>query len=127
MKKSMNTKRNRAVGCSAWLDDWRRFTLRIHSAFEGWLRSPSARRRSLQLRIFRNKCRILYLELVQFLRRARIRFGLLACRVKFVSKYGCDWRLCVFDDEIVEYLELVEYVHVAMSSNEKEISHGSVS
>jgi hypothetical protein len=50
-----------------------------------------------------------FLELRMILRILLIRFYLLAYQVKLITKHGRDWRLCVFDYEVVEFLELFEY------------------
>jgi hypothetical protein len=75
--------------------------------------------------IFRNKCLILFLKFLNLLLSIRmslrgkvLRFRLFAYRMKFVAKHGRNWRLCLFDDEVVEFLETVEYVHNVLMPNE---------
>lgn len=45
------------------------------------------------------------------LHRRRMRISLLNAESEFAAKYGCDWRLRVFDDEVVKFLKMREYVH----------------
>jgi len=77
---------------------------------------------SVRMLIFRNKLLILFHKalygfylcrkrLLLPLHRRRMRLSLLNCEREFVAKYGCDWRLRVFDDEVVKFLKMREYVH----------------
>ena len=51
--------------------------------------------------------------------RRRVRLSLLNAEREFVAKYGCDWRLCVFDDQVVQFLEMRKYVHDVLWPNDK--------
>jgi hypothetical protein len=81
-----------------------------------------------RLMVFRNKCLILFRKAIyRFYLRTK-RDGLPLHRVamcrrlldterEFVAKHGCDWRLCVFDDQVVQFLKLSKYVHGALWPN----------
>ncbi len=81
-----------------------------------------------QCRILRNNCLILcHKALYRFylctkrkglpIHRIYMRRRLLNTERKFVSKYGCDWRLRVFDDEIVQFLKFSKYIHGVLWPN----------
>ena len=80
---------------------------------------------SLQFCSLRLKLRILLLKgiyrfclarkgLILFVRRCLIRHNLAACKAKLVAEFGPDWRNCQFENEVVEYLELVKHAHKVM-------------
>lgn len=82
----------------------------------------------VRARILFNKCRILFhksvysfylcrkrLLLPFYVRRARL--SLLNAERELVAKHGRDWRLCVFDDQVIEFLKVSEYVHSVMRPN----------
>jgi len=77
------------------------------------------RLRSLQLRIFGHQ--LLYLfylcrkRLVLFVRRCLIRFRLFRSERKLMAKHGRDWRLCTFDDEVVQFLKASDYAAAVLS------------
>lgn len=85
---------------------------------------------ALKLRYRRNQSLILLVKsryrlclarkrLVLFVRGCLIRLNLLACKRKLIAKHGPNWRLCLFDYEVVEFLKLVEYAHRVMRSNDQ--------
>ena len=67
-----------------------------------WAKFPWHVRRWLRLRFL--ECRMLF-------RIFYIRLNLIAYKMKLIAKHGRNWRVCVFDDDVVKFLELVEYVH----------------
>lgn len=52
--------------------------------------------------------------LILSVRRRLIRLNLLARERKLVAKHGANWRLRVFDNEVIEFLELVNHAHSVM-------------
>jgi hypothetical protein len=56
-------------------------------------------------------------RLILFVRRGLIRLNLLACECQLVAKYGLDWRLRVLEDQVLEFLVLVEYAHSVTMPN----------
>ena len=72
--------------------------------------------------LFRNQCLILvhkalygfYLSrkrLILFVRRCLIRFNLFRYRCQLVAKHGRNWRLCVGDYEVVQFLQMEKCIH----------------
>ena len=55
-------------------------------------------------------CQFRVLARFAFLR-VNVSLKLLPKRMKFIAKYGSNWRLCEFDDEIVEFLQVLRDVH----------------
>jgi len=66
---------------------------------------------SLQNFEVRYGARLLIISVSLFLRRLYIRLQLILERMKLVAKYGRDWRLCVFDYEVVQFLQLECDIH----------------
>jgi len=76
----------------------------------------------LKLRYRRNQIRILWhkaLYRVLLLRKRlleplyinRVRLSLLNAERELIAKHGCDWRLCLFDDQVVKFLEVRDNIH----------------
>ena len=130
----MKTQRNRAVGCSAWLDVLVGITLMLPKSIYWWLRSPTSRARTngfealdllLQIGILRLKFFALRRRALQL--RFKFNKALLENRKLLTEKRNV-LRLnrggAVLFDEPFKRCEKISDLH---TSNEKEISHGRVS
>lgn len=84
----------------------------------------------LRLRILRNNLLILFLKcryrfclcrksLILFIRGGLIGLNLFSRERKLIAKHGPNWRLCVFDYEVVEFLELLKHAHAVIYQNVK--------
>lgn len=58
------------------------------------------------------------------LHRIRMRRRLIDTECQFIAKHGSDWRLCVFDNDVVQFLQFSKYVHGATMSNDKSSATG---
>lgn len=56
-----------------------------------------------------------------FVRRCLIRFNLFSCRRKLIAKHGRNWRLCVFDYEVVEFVKLADHAHKVINVNNASV------
>jgi hypothetical protein len=107
----MNPKRSRGVACSALLGQL--------LPKSGVISISRLRYYALRLRF---ECLILFhkalycfyllrkrLVLPFYIRRTRL--SLLNAERHLVAKHGRDWRLCVFDDQVVQFLKLRDDIH----------------
>ena len=80
----------------------------------------------LQLRIFLLQCLYRFClsrkSLILSVRLCLIRLNLFSCKRKLITKHSRDWRLGVFDDEVIEFLQLIEYAHSVMSRSTTRMS-----
>src|ERR1017187_7207290 len=93
----------------------------LHSAFYSWLATSNWRMwrfwrlRVLEFRIFILKFRYRLMQLNSIRRflvfRCNIGFKMLAQRRKLVAKHGRGWRACVFDYEVVQFLQVENEIH----------------
>jgi len=94
------------------------------------LRRPHAFRvLRISLLLFRNKCLILFLKAryrvhlrlkrgALPLHRVHMRRRLLDTERQLIAKHGRDWRLCVFDYEVIHFLKFSKYVHDVLWPND---------
>jgi hypothetical protein len=79
----------------------------------------------LQLKNFRITLQLLFMQglirfnlarksLFLFRNRLRMRLSLFHCKRQLIAKHGRDWRLCVLDDEVIQFLKVEKYVHKQM-------------
>jgi len=82
----------------------------------------------LKLRYRRNQLLIFLLQrrygfcllrkgLILFVGRCLICLDLLACECKLIAKHGLNWRDCVFDNQVVEFLKLLHHAHGVIMPN----------
>lgn len=119
----MKPDRNSGVRCSTWLDGWlsrlsRKFT---KISFECmWSIKKFFGLRYLECLIFLNNLRMIRCEIFFF---CDVRLNMIAQRMKLIAKHGRNWRLCVTDYEVVQFLQCESYVHkfdnICLPSNEK--------
>jgi hypothetical protein len=124
----MNPKRKRGVACSDVLGCKNLISIRTSSCRANLARCRARyrlelRKLVLDLRILFHKTLYhLYLArkrllLPFYIRRARL--SLIDAERYLVAKHGRDWRLCVFDDQVVQFLKVRDYVHARMQPNVK--------
>jgi hypothetical protein len=64
---------------------------------------------------------------LKLLFRCKMCFQLVAYRMQLIAKYGCRWRRCVFENEVVEFLEIERDVHDYLRFGIRPRHYGCVS